>query len=488
MNHSEFKKRLSGRLDIGESEVSRLLRANRKILKKLVKKDNGFAIPRLGQFKKHPVFKHKEYSHYHGYKLLTRLKKILRFYPELPATNKKFPAQPVTESEISHLLTNSTGISDELSELFINETAAIIKEGLARDRQVFISGVGLFKSSPRDGNDNVRAINLPDTLVYFRADAGLRSNILKSGEPLHRQPDTGFLSTQRPVGKATDDRLSEFKKIRQSCTAMNTTLSSLSETHASATPPADSKKSATVIPLNTTSGTNDSGRAQSRKASYLNAGSNNPTTLSRKTFQMEENEQSHNEKHPYFEWVVISLFLIILAAGLYLIKPSADPQDGFKTQPFEFTDAPENKTAKSPEAVPEKIADSKPLPVQPQAAETATEKTAEQSIPSPQPVPPPSIVQYQTVSGDSLWKIATNYYSDPYFWPVIYQLNADKLASPDILEVGITLDLPPFNTLFNTLSPEEKPMVTESYYEVYRAYKDLGKADAETYLSVSQNF
>lgn len=48
---------------------------------------------------------------------------------------------------------------------------------------------------------------------------------------------------------------------------------------------------------------------------------------------------------------------------------------------------------------------------------------------------------YKVVRGDSLWKIALREYGDGYQWTKIWADNKDKLNSPDLLEIGMTLRL-----------------------------------------------
>lgn len=298
MKHSEFKKYLSNRLAIKESEIKTLLRANRKILRKLVHKDNGFSIPTLGLFKKHPAVKQKEYSHYHGYEFLTKLKKNLRFYPD-SFTEKKVSDKAVTHSDISGLLANGTGVSNMLSQQFLNETATIIKEGLARDNKVFVSGVGLFKMNHRKNKNTVRELKNDDKTIYFKADAGLRSNILKSNDKILRQHNPNVLETKNSLLAST----------------INNTLTDFSGTVTGHYQPTSNMEKQEIL-------------------SNLKIGNK----LTRETFSQEHKELNIQDKYPCFEWAVLAIFLIILVSGIYLIKPSAKPANEFSSAPFEFTE------------------------------------------------------------------------------------------------------------------------------------------------------
>lgn len=52
------------------------------------------------------------------------------------------------------------------------------------------------------------------------------------------------------------------------------------------------------------------------------------------------------------------------------------------------------------------------------------------------------VEEHQVKPGDSLWKIATSYYDDGYAWVDIWRANQDVLSNPDILPVGVVIDIP----------------------------------------------
>lgn len=49
---------------------------------------------------------------------------------------------------------------------------------------------------------------------------------------------------------------------------------------------------------------------------------------------------------------------------------------------------------------------------------------------------------YTIVKGDYLWKIAAAFYGDGYKWVDIYNANTDTVKDPDVIEVGMVLNLP----------------------------------------------
>ena len=49
---------------------------------------------------------------------------------------------------------------------------------------------------------------------------------------------------------------------------------------------------------------------------------------------------------------------------------------------------------------------------------------------------------YTVQKGDTLWSIAVKAYQDGYKWPEIVKANQDKVADPNVIEVGQVLTLP----------------------------------------------
>lgn len=63
----------------------------------------------------------------------------------------------------------------------------------------------------------------------------------------------------------------------------------------------------------------------------------------------------------------------------------------------------------------------------------------------PGPAAPPEGrgLTYVVGQGDTLTNIARNILGDGSRWREIYELNQDKLESPDVIPIGIKLRLPP---------------------------------------------
>lgn len=69
---------------------------------------------------------------------------------------------------------------------------------------------------------------------------------------------------------------------------------------------------------------------------------------------------------------------------------------------------------------------------------------ASSTAPPPAPaVPAPAPAQtYTVVSGDSLSKIAKQFYGKASLWPKIFDANKDQIKNPDLIKVGQTLRIP----------------------------------------------
>lgn len=61
--------------------------------------------------------------------------------------------------------------------------------------------------------------------------------------------------------------------------------------------------------------------------------------------------------------------------------------------------------------------------------------------PSQQPAPGP-VKSYTVQKGDTLWKIAKQFYGKGSAWPRIHEANKDVIKNPDVIQPGWTLRIP----------------------------------------------
>lgn len=67
-------------------------------------------------------------------------------------------------------------------------------------------------------------------------------------------------------------------------------------------------------------------------------------------------------------------------------------------------------------------------------------------------------IEYTVVEGDCLWKIAKQFYGNPYMWKLIYNANIDKIKNPDLIYPGQVFYLPELDTT----KQEETTTVTQT--------------------------
>jgi nucleoid-associated protein YgaU len=77
--------------------------------------------------------------------------------------------------------------------------------------------------------------------------------------------------------------------------------------------------------------------------------------------------------------------------------------------------------------------------VDPTYSDLAAEITVDSSLPQPAP----AAKKYTVVAGDSLSKIAKNFYGDGNKYMKIFEANKDQLKDPNTIQIGQELVIPP---------------------------------------------
>jgi nucleoid DNA-binding protein len=89
-------------------------------------------------------------------------------------------------------------------------------------------------------------------------------------------------------------------------------------------------------------------------------------------------------------------------------------------------------------------------------------------------------------TGDTLWYLAQEHYSEPYLWPNIFRVNLTKIKNPDALPAGIYLIVPSLEGKAGSLTDKDIEDIAAGYLHVYLAYKKLGKDNSLKYLWVAK--
>lgn len=104
--------------------------------------------------------------------------------------------------------------------------------------------------------------------------------------------------------------------------------------------------------------------------------------------------------------------------------------------------------------------------ITPTTAETSTVTMASTA----QAAPFFSERRHRLVNGDSLWRLSRKSYTNPFYWPHIYQANR-SIRNPNKLRMGRTITLPSLYGSPDKLTAEDKRNIAEGYFQVYRYYK-----------------
>lgn len=83
--------------------------------------------------------------------------------------------------------------------------------------------------------------------------------------------------------------------------------------------------------------------------------------------------------------------------------------------------------------------------------------------------------RHRLVNGDSLWRLSRKSYTNPFYWPHIYQANRSGIRNPNKLRMGRTITLPSLHGSPDDLTAEDKRNIAEGYFQVYRYYKKTDK-------------
>ena len=130
-------------------------------------------------------------------------------------------------------------------------------------------------------------------------------------------------------------------------------------------------------------------------------------------------------------------------------EPEAEPDPEPEPQP---------ETEPEPAAQPETVADPDADP----AADPAADQTA---IPAS---------AWRVRSGDSLYEIAGEVWSDPFLWPLLLQTNDERIEDPDYLRPGQTVEIPAWVTVASGLTSEQRRALSAAHVLAYQHYLALG--------------
>jgi nucleoid DNA-binding protein len=125
--------------------------------------------------------------------------------------------------------------------------------------------------------------------------------------------------------------------------------------------------------------------------------------------------------------------------------------------------------------------------------ESTQPKPSSQNIAGARPEPSPRSFymspQLHTIEeGDSLWRLAEKFYGDALLWPHIYRANIRTISNPDSIRTGRQLVIPGLQQSPDTLSNNDKELISEGYYMAYQFSKAKHSSQAIYFLIGAKQF
>ena len=97
--------------------------------------------------------------------------------------------------------------------------------------------------------------------------------------------------------------------------------------------------------------------------------------------------------------------------------------------------------------------------------------------------------RFKTIEqGKHLFQLAREEYGNPFLWVLIYKENQDILTGPDQAIIGKTVKIPVLEGSPHNLSRYDSTNVAEGYRLVYEYYKAKGTPEADDFYTAWQNY
>ena len=83
---------------------------------------------------------------------------------------------------------------------------------------------------------------------------------------------------------------------------------------------------------------------------------------------------------------------------------------------------------------------------------------------------------YTVVKGDTLKDIAEKSYGDSKLWPVLWYANRGPVYNPDVIEIGLSLNIYALPFTRPGYTAEDKALIAQAYLAAYNKYQELGNS------------
>jgi nucleoid DNA-binding protein len=376
----------------------------------------------------------------------------------------------------------STGRTKAFSKEFIKDVFITIQEGLRRDENVNIKGLGIFKLQDVAERETVNPKTGKASLiqahkkVVFKPEKALREKV---NEKYAKLKTKKIKKKEAPKPAPVISPIVE-KPIEKEHLTFGEPTPRPKAPPKKATPPppppkSDSKK---IMP----------------------------------TFVIEE-----KKKKSAWRWLLPLLLLILIFVVIYIVPTKFDSMEDlafWRNWDWGKDTIPDSPTVVEttmveaeikPIEVDESIFVQAPIP-QLQVEETVPEIVKEpilekkehdpapvkvekpvESAPSIEPEDEQTLI-HKIKPGNTLWGLSKHYYSRTSLWPNIYRKNVETLRTPDLLMIGRELLIPELMGDAFALTKTDSARIAQGYYLAYRAYKKYDEEKAEGYLDVAKKF
>ncbi|MDD3095986.1 MAG: HU family DNA-binding protein [Candidatus Neomarinimicrobiota bacterium] len=357
----------------------------------------------------------------------------------------------ITFQELLDEFSAVTGRTKVFSRNFIKDVFATIQEGLRKDENVNIKGLGIFKlqevaeretQNPRTGI----LTRIPaHKRIVFRPEKALREMVNSKYEKLKSKP------IKKKIAKNSVPEPPPVEKAEEKPAPKETVLlikeapakkSAAPKQQAATPPPVEKKKMPTFI--------------------------------------IEE-----KKKKSAWRWILPLILIILIFVVLYIVPTKYDSLEKFQLRKnsTQLNDIPEEKSnipGKAAEEAFVKAPKPQPLAIKSPAlkSEAPASVTADEE----------KTFIHIIKSGNTLWGLSKHYYSRATLWPNIYRKNVETVRTPDLLIVGRALIIPELQGDAYELSKADSARIAQGYYLAYRAYKKYDAAAAADYLRVARQF
>ena len=372
----------------------------------------------------------------------------------------------------------ATGRTKAFSKKFIKDVFITVQEGLRRDENVNIKGLGIFKLQEVSERETVNPKTGKASLIQAH-----KKVVFKPEKALREKVNEKYAKLKTKIIKKKE-------APKPAPVIIPIVDKPIEKEHMTFGEPASKPK---TPPKKTTPPPPPLPKSDNKKIMP--------------TFVIEE-----KKKKSAWRWLLPLLLLILIFVIIYIVPTKFDSMEDlafWRNWDWRKDTIPDHptmvettivKTEINPIEKAETIFVQAPIP-QLQVIETAPEVVKEPILETKEQDPTPVLHKEAEPSpdceeslihivkpGNTLWGLSKQYYTRTSLWPNIYRKNVETLRTPDLLMIGKELLIPELQGSAFALSKIDSARIAQGYYLAYRAYKKYDEEKAEGYLDVAKKF